>query len=404
MSQVDLVERAVADLDEVLLWLEAPQRRHLRWSQAEEQLLKELYGRIPRPELARRVSEVLRRETGLPTAERTIDGCVQRAFELGLKYSGEPDEYYLLEAARACGLSYEIVHKAAQDGKLPTRRTGKMRYVKQVDLACWFVALRERLHTRGKMLDALDGVPLVSKQKAMALIGLGESHTTRYLTTGVITAWQLPNQVGDTRPGEWLVELPSLERFIAIRAQGRLKELLDSNPAYVALRAKLNRDLQQLRRAGRLDQRDPLTTPASRYHPGCFTVAQLASHTGLSVQSLHQAIRDGKLTAVAVPAGGRKRYAIEPAEARRWVRHLATRGNPVAGWHNRRRRDIAAAGLLTSLDLAERWQVGEATVTRYAQRGRRGHPLPHRRWGRYLVFEPADVEQFEIDTQLNQDL
>lgn len=66
----------------------------------------------------------------------------------------------------------------------------------------------------------------------------------------------------------------------------------------------------------------------------------------------------------------------------------------------RQRREIAKAGLLTVIDLTNRWRRSRDTVYRYTRSGLDGHVLPYRPWGRLMVFEPEDVRSFERATGL----
>lgn len=392
-----IVDQALADFDKVLDWLEIePEQRRYPWSAEEDQELKRWYGRVSRGELAAKVTTVLRRVTGDPEAERTQNAVATRAQQMGLvAYGGSQHEVYLREAARQTGVDYKFIFDVVRSDELPTTKRGKQRYVSYHDLALWFVDFRERQLMQAEALDAIEGEETISKQEAMKLTGLSETHITRYLQTGIITAWQIPNLGGKTRNGEWRVQRVSAEAFVTARSEGRLQEVLNSNETYVALRNEITAEIRSLRHKGRLAKRDPLTTPESRYHPGCFTIKQVASHVGLSPQVLYEAIKAGNLTAVSVVRGGRPRYAIEPEEARRYAKWVKARDKAAVRWHDKRRRAIAAAGLLTVKDLTKRWGVSEATaIARLKQAG-----VPTRTWGRYLVVEQADIEAYEADVR-----
>ncbi len=73
---------------------------------------------------------------------------------------------------------------------------------------------------RGEILNALDEVTTVSKREAMALTGLSETHLTRYLQAGVITAWKLPSLTGPHSRGEWLVLRQSAEAVFLSKSMG----------------------------------------------------------------------------------------------------------------------------------------------------------------------------------------
>ena len=390
------LDQAIADFDSLLDWLEVDDRqRHYTWSPAEDRELRQWWGKIPRKELADRITVILRRITGDHKAERSINAIACRAAALDLEmYNGEPGEMCLAAAAKWGEVPFEALWRAMRNGDLPTEKRGKQRYVSEQNLSAWLVAYRDRQEAQGEILNGLEGLDVISKQEAMALAGLSETHITRYLQTGVIKAWKLPDLSCGTR-GDWLVLRDSVEAFAQARAEGRLQELLDSQPDYVALRHKITQEIGEIRRAGRVAQRDPLTQPKSRYHPGCFTVVQVASHVGLSSQVIYEAIRNGQVEAREVISHGRPRYAIAPEEARRYATWVAQRGQAAKRWHDRRRRLITEAGLLTVKDLAERWQVSVSSVYDYVRYGLHGHTLRSRTWGRYRVFVVEDVEEFE---------
>lgn len=387
-----LVDEAIQQLDTALVWLEAPQaRKRYPWHRAEEDLLRRIYSRIPRAEVARQISALLQELTGDPSAERTPIACYVRFQVLAMKaYQGKPGELSLTRAARGAGVSYWIVARAFADGELPGTRKGKQVYVTERAFALWLVEYRERVLAQGEILNALEGTVLLSKQEAMKLLKLAETHLTRYLQTGVLRGWQLPG-IKAGRPGEWLVSRESAETLLAARSEGRLRSVLDQNPAYVALRKEMSTQIRDLRRAGRLEKRDPLAEPKSQYHPGCFTVAQVASHTGVSAQVIYQAIANGKVRAESRVIGGRARYAIRPEEARRFAAEVEAQPDEAARRDTNYLRQIAEAGLLTVRDLARRWEMPEHRVLRRVKQS----GIMNRKWGRYLVFESAVIEAFE---------
>lgn len=372
-----------------------PEGRLYHWSPAQDDELCRYWGRLDRAELAGRITVILQRETGDQNTSRSPVACVNRASELGLQcYNGEPGELCLQAAADFTGLSYNVLVAASESGHLPTVRRGKQRYVSETALSAWFVQCRERELARGELMDALDGKDILSKNQVMERTGLSETHLGRYLATGVIKAWKLPDATSQSNRGTWLISGESVEEYLRARAEGRLSELLAGNPAYTKESREITGTIRNLRRAGRVGQRDPLTTPKSRHHHGCFTVAQVASHVGLSTQSIYQAIETGYLS-VEVCNNNGLHYAVAPAEARRFAIWIESRESAASRWHDHRRRKIIEAGLLTASDLAGRWNVAEDTIYRYTRYGLNGRQLPCRHWGRYLVFELVDVENFE---------
>jgi hypothetical protein len=391
------VNQAVATLDEFIIFFDdhKPVGRHYPWSSEEDAELRRVWGRMAKAQAAARVSAVTRQATGDPKAGRSANAIASRAQQLGLgAYNGEPDEMCLIAAARWCNLPYSLLFDNARTGKLAATKRGKQRYVRLTDLAAWYGDYKDRLEGLLVVMGQFDYWETISKREAMALTGLAETHIARYLSAGVITAWKLPDLSQGER-GDWRVSRSSAEAFVRARAEGQLKAMLDANPAYVAIRNKMTAEVRGLRHAGRLMQRDPLTTPKSLYHEGCFTIAQVASHTGLSAQVVYKAIEHGQVKAEAVIDGGRPRYALKPQEARRYATWVKTREQAAKRWHDRRHQAIAEAGLLTVRDLAARWGVSEMNVHSWTHQGLKGAKLRYRAWGRYKVFERTDVEEFE---------
>lgn len=387
-----LVDEAILKLDTALAWLETPQGNHrYPWHPQEEGVLREWWGKIPRPALCERVTQVLRQITGDSQAERNVNACANRASQLALPaYNGEPGEMCLKRASTEADIPYWMAHQAVRDGQLRVAKKGKQIYVSELDFSLWLVWYRERLLMQAEILNATEGEVILTKQEAMKLTGLCETHITRYLQTGVIQAWLLPG-IKTGRPGEWLVSKASAEALMAARARGQLRAYLDQYATYVVMRNRLTRQILDLRHTGRLKDRDPLTEPKSLYHPGCFTVRQVASHLGLSTQAVHEAIDTGRVKAEVVIKSGRPRYAIAPKEARRFGKQVNSESDTAARRDTWYLRQIAEAGLLTVRDLARRWERSEATVLLWARQAN----LPRRRWGRYWVFEPEVIDSFE---------
>lgn len=372
-----------------------PGDRRFRWSRGQEAALRAWYGRLPLAEVAEKVNAVLRAETGVADASRTPVSCTVRAFQWAIPaFRGDADEVCLREGAWLSEglIGYALLHGAAKRNQFPTRREGKQRYVSRSVLARWLVQYREMLLAQEQALEATEGTA-ISKQAGMVLAGLTETHFTRYLKTGVIRGWRMPFGLGGH--GYWLVERASVQALVAARAEGRLRAYLDQHQGYVALRQVITADIRALRHQGRLERRDPLTDPANRYHPGCFTVQQVASHTELTAEGVYRSIKRGEVEAVRVYSGGRWRYAIAPDQARLFAAHVADHRDEYDRFISLQRRQIVGRGLLMVPDLAARWGMSPETVRRYARLGFRGARLRCRRWGQYVVFELADVVAFE---------
>ncbi len=392
----------IIDLDTLFTTLSLTRGHRYRWGRAETEELKRFWSRIPRAELAERISRILQRTTGDPNACRTISALAIRAEQLGLPaYNGEADEIHLKEAAGQAGVSFEHLWRETINGGLPSIRKGKKRYVTRQNLAIWILSHRARQEAQAEILEAIEGEDTITKKEAMALTGLSETQLTRYLQSGIIRAWKVPDLRRGDR-GDWAVDRASVLVYMELKVRGELATLLDANPDYRTIRERITRQVRELRHAGKLGKRDPLKEPKSAYLPGCFTVAQVASHLGLSTQSLYEAISRGDLKACFVVQGGRKRYAITPEEARRYARWVRSREHAIREWNRQRQKITHEHGLLMTSDLARWYGYSPAAIHRWVRQGKGGHKLKGRNWGRYLVFERADVEAFEKATGLER--
>jgi hypothetical protein len=362
-------------------------RNHIPWEEAEMDVVRAWYGRVPKAELAKKVSAVR-------GVRRTPEAVYQAAVRLGLDPRIRDDETCLTTAAESAGISYHIAYRAARAGNFDSRKIDKFRVVKKNDPGWdrWREQFLARREAEQAALAAITETH-ISKQEAMKALNLRETHLTRYLTTGVLKAWKIPQ--GENGRGYWRISQESVDRVLAMRREGRLVELLNATPGYRQTRSEMNEQINALRHNQRVGQGDPLTTPMSAYLPGCFTIIQVARHVGLSAQAVYAAIESGTLKAVSVIAGGRRRYAIEPEEARRYAQYVIEREDPAVHWHKCRRDDIIAAGLLTAADLAGRWGCPLSRIYFYSRRGCDGDILTFRTWGRYRVYERADIEAFE---------
>jgi transposase len=293
----------------------------LPWSPAQDDVIRRWYGRVSRAEITRRVNEVLHRELKTDKISRSHASIACRAGAIGVQaYVGDDTEVSIKQAARELEIGYHVLQQALERGELTARRKGKQRYINRLALSNWFLRFRERQLAQAEILNAVEGEDIISKKEAMALTGLGETHITRYLKTGVIKAWKLPDLTPGGGRGEWLVQQQSAKILAAARQMGRRKLRVLFTDDYRVLQQQSNAVVEKLRRDNPdFGQPDPLTEPKSKYHPGCFTVAQVASHMQCRVHELYDAIRSGQLGARTVKRGGRLRYAIEPTEARRYA-------------------------------------------------------------------------------------
>lgn len=271
------------------------------WTEAQENTLRRWYGRARPDEVAAKVTEVLRKEVGVPWAERTRCACLVRAHQIGLKtYLGEDDDEIPL--AKAAEMSegiatYARIFQAARRQEFPSRLLNKERLVPKRAFALWLLAQRELLLTQEEALEATEDCR-ISKREGMAMAGLGEIQFGRYLHMGVIRSWPVPfGKRG--RHHFWIVDRSSVERLVAVRAAGRLSEYLNRFPAYRAHQRQISADLRELRRQGRVK------SPAVHTHrgwprqrreiakAGLLTVADLRERWGRQREAISRYTRTG---------------------------------------------------------------------------------------------------------------
>ena len=221
----------------------------LPWSPEQDKVIRQWYGRVGRTELARRVNEVLHRELKTNKFSRSPASIAIRARTIGVPaYTGDETEVCVAQAARELGLERHILDQAITRGELPSRRKGKQRYIKRRHLADWIVKFKGRQQAQIEILKAVAGEDLISKKEAMTLTGLSETHLTRYLKTGVVKAWKLPNLTPGGGRGEWLVQRQSAETLAAARREGRRRVRELWTDAYQTLQQQSNAEVKQLRR------------------------------------------------------------------------------------------------------------------------------------------------------------
>ena len=297
-----ILDEALDRLDHWRVWLDfkTGSGKRYRWSPEEDAVLRQWFGRESRAVCAGRVTAVLRERTGDETAGRTRDAVAIRARQIGVPvYQGEVDEMSLRQASRWGEVSYNLLHQAARVGELPSVRRGKGRYVREMDLSHWLVAHREKLLARAAVLESLEEGAVISKQEGMLLANLSETHFTRYLITGVIRGWKIPDLTSGAR-GEWVVERESVLAYIQARDGGRLATLLNKNSFYVALRRQSTMEIRTLRQAGRVSTtRRPAKLGFDRQRrkiakAGLLTVRDLAGRWGIREETVTGYVRDGK--------------------------------------------------------------------------------------------------------------
>ncbi|NJM40674.1 MAG: hypothetical protein HC853_07845 [Anaerolineae bacterium] len=165
------------------------------WTPAEVQFIDAHIGQLAPEAMAQRLG-------------RSHSSTLQKIQSLGYDLAAQARQPLGLTAAalsRRLGLSLEQVWRDVQRGVIHAERHNKKDYC----IAWPEVAQYERRMTRLARQRQRERVlariqqPVLTKQAAMALIGLSETHITRYLQTGVLKGWKVPCQYQPTAKQRW---------------------------------------------------------------------------------------------------------------------------------------------------------------------------------------------------------
>lgn len=379
-------------VDEAIGEIDQSGQRNYRWTEAEDNFLKQHYGLVANVALAEKITRILRRETGDPEAFRSPVAISLHCCNLGLKPNTPTGYISVMEAVKRFGMSYTRLRRAYSNGTLKAIKIGKILHVHTGDLAIWELHYREIYLAQEQALEALEG-KAISKPEAMKEIGLSESQITRYIKQGVIKGYAVPER--NRKRGFWLIDKESVRKFKEARNSGELQSYLNTFRGHTAyLKRSPKRNYRATGPQLRMDY------PRSAYHPGCFTVSQVAGELGALTSAVYGDAKAGKLKLVSIRGGGRKRYAVRSFEARRYVEWVRLRSNggdlPVRHKTSKQAQKIAEEGLFTVRALAIRWGVSENAVLKRARKR-----LRSRLWGRYRVFEVGDIERYEKEKGLS---
>ena len=235
----------------------------------------------------------------------------------------------------------------------------------------------------------------ITKQEAMKLIGLSETHITRYMQGKILKAWKIPTMLTEVTKWrwEWLVSKADAERVRDLRAAGRLHVRMRKK-SYRDIVAPDNERVKEIRRAQRAGdhQAKPFGPRVRAVVPGWFTVAQVAQQVGISAQQVYSHIENGRLQATSVRVGRRSFRAISPESLeayKAWHARPVRATGPMGGRKKTHER-IHRAGFITAKEAAAKFGVVYGTLIAAVNAGR----LEHRRIQGMLAFKPEDVERY----------
>jgi len=220
--------------------------------------------------------------------------------------------------ARRVGVPYDIVWRAIRGKRLPAERVGRKRYLVRWPDALAFERRMSKLRLRRERVLARIQEPTITKQELMRLIGLSETHATRYLQHGIVRAWKVPckyTEIGRER-WEWRISLADAKRVKKLRQSGRLRL---GKKSWRAMNHRMEREIKRLHGAGRLGLR-PISSDRqfNPITPGAYTVTRICRMTGLPDHAVYQAIRDGRLRARRVRIGRNERIVVSPKSFQAW--------------------------------------------------------------------------------------
>jgi hypothetical protein len=304
---------------------------------------------------------------------RSPSSMLQKIQSLGYNLVAEARLPLGLTAAalsRRLEISLEQVWRDVQRGVICAERHNRKDYcIAWPEVASyerWMTQLtcqRERVLARIKE-------PVLTKQQAMALLGLSETHITRYLQAKILKAWKVPckYQPSARQRWEWLVSRASAEKVKADREAGRLRL---RKQAYRQLQQQANAEIARLRRERRLGLRDDLKHPRSAVVQGCFTVRQVASHVQLSEAQVYEHLRLGRLDGRCVNVGARRFWVIAPEALQPyldWCQRSNRATGPLKAWHTQVEK-VHASGRMTLAEAAQTCKVKVETLAAAVQRG-----------------------------------
>jgi excisionase family DNA binding protein len=353
------------------------------WSRREIEQLHGLVGR-------RTVTEIAR-EMG-----RSRNAVSSKLMTLGYRIKADVQQSVGLncvDMAQSLDVPYELVWRDVRNGRIAGahKEAGKdyivpwpsiRRYARQIE-----TIRRRRERALGRINEET-----ITKQEFMRLIGLQETHATRYLLGKVVKAWKVPTMWVETKRWrwEWRVSKRDAERVAKLRAAGKLRLRKKS---YRKIADIANDEVKQLKRERRTGKRAANGPRKQAVAPDHYTVAQVAQMVGLSGTQVYQHIRHGRLDAKSVRVGSRAFLAIPKASLdvyREWCARPVKATGPIVGWRTGI-HEVHRAGLITLTEAAERFGINRGTLSAHTTTGR----IPHTKIGGLRAFKAEDIEAFK---------
>ncbi len=325
---------------------------------------------------------------------RSPSSTLQKIQSLGYNLVAEARLPLGLTAAalsRRLSLSLEQVWRDVQRGVIRAERHNRKDYcIAWPEVATYERRMSQLLHRRARVLARIKE-PTLTKQQAMALLGLSETHITRYLQAKILKAWKVPckYQPSAHQRWEWWVSQASAEKVKADREAGRLRL---RKRAYRQMQQQTNAEIARLRRARRLGLRDDLKHPRSAVVPGCFTVRQVASHVQLSEAQVYEHLRLGRLNGQHIRVGTRRFWVIAPEALQPyldWCQRSNRATGPLKAWRTQVDK-VHASGRITLVEAAHICHMKVGTLVAAVQRGH----LRCKKIGKLRAVTQADLAEY----------
>jgi AraC-like DNA-binding protein len=359
-----------------------------RWTKAEIVRLHDLVGK-------RNVTAIAR-ELG-----RSRNAVASKLMQLGYRIKRDVQQPVGLNARELSALidvPYEQVVRDINAGVIK----GAFRESKKDFMVPWrsvrsYENRMQRIRTRREKAIARIKEETITKQEAMQILGLSETHLTRYLQGKIVKAWKIPTIFTTVTKWrwEWLVSKRDAERVRDLRAAGKLHVRMRKK-AYRKIADAANQTVLQMRREQRAGQRSAKTLkafgPRNAVVPGHYTIAQVAQIVGISTQQVYEHSRNGRLQSASVRVGRRAFRTITPEalEAyKAWHARPVKATGPMEAWRTGRNA-VHKAGLLTTRESADRYGLVFGSLVCAARDGR----VKHRKIKNLLAFKPEDVEAY----------
>ena len=325
---------------------------------------------------------------------RPLNQVLQRIRQMGYLIAHDVRQPLGITAtalARRLSMGVERVCKDIEQGVLQAHREGKKDFcIAWPDVQKYEQRIQQLQRRRVRAL-AQPKEPTLSKQVAMQRLGLSETHITRYLRGGVLKAWKVPCKwtTVERHRWEWRISMASVEKVKAARENGHLRL---RKKAYRRIADADNAKVTQMRRAGRLGQRDDLHQPRSALRSGHYTVSQVASHVGISAQQVYEHIRLGRMQGQRTKVGTRNFWSIAPDALPaylEWCQREVKATGPMQAWGGVMSK-IHALGLMTLSEAAAACGTTHSRLAGAVTNGR----LQAEKVGRMRAVREVDVHAY----------